>query len=44
MRNRTFVKILSIVMIAGIISTAALVLYTCQLQEHSSLTAFIAGE
>ncbi len=44
MKNRTFFKILSIVMVAGILSTAALVFYTVRLQEHSSLTAFIAGE
>ena len=44
MKNKTFVKILTVVMIAGILSTAALVFYTVRLQEHSSLTAFIAGE
>lgn len=44
MKNKTFVKILTVVMIAGILSTAALMIYTVRLQENSSLTAFIAGE
>lgn len=44
MKNKSFVKIVAVILIVGVLSTAALVAYTCNLLENASLTAFISGE
>ncbi|MEE3312639.1 MAG: hypothetical protein VZR56_00620 [Treponema sp.] len=41
---KRFVIILVLVFAAGIFSTSALICYTWKLQQHASLTSFIAGE
>lgn len=41
---KRFIIILILVFAAGILSTSALICYTLKLQEHASLTSFIAGE
>lgn len=44
MKTKRFVKILILIFSLGILSTSALIFYTCRLQDNASLTSFIAGE
>lgn len=44
MKEKTFIKILAVVIVAGILSTTALAVYTIHLRRHCSIITYIANE
>lgn len=44
MKNKTFIKILAGIVVAGILSTTALTIYTIHLRQHCSIITYIANE
>lgn len=44
MKSRTFIKILAVVMVVGLIVTVGHVIYIANAYEHCSIIQFISGE
>lgn len=44
MKEKTFIKIMAAIVIAGILSTTALVVYTIHLRQNCSIITYIANE
>ena len=44
MKEKTFVRLMAVVIIAGVLSTTALVVYTVQLRRNCSIITYIANE
>ena len=44
MKDKTFYRLVHIILILGMISTTGLVIYTIYLRNHCSIIAYIANE
>ncbi|MBQ3514290.1 MAG: hypothetical protein IJA32_10940 [Lachnospiraceae bacterium] len=44
MKDKTFYRVIQIILLLGMISTTALVIYTIYLRNHCSIITYIANE